>query len=42
MKPIILVIDDEHQIQRLLKLTLETNGYAVRIAGTGTRSGRAL
>ncbi len=34
-KPVILVIDDEQQIQRLLKLTLESNGFSVRIAGTG-------
>ncbi len=34
-KPIILVIDDEQQIQKLLRLTLESNGFAVRIAGSG-------
>ncbi|HTP13777.1 MAG TPA: response regulator, partial [Bacteroidota bacterium] len=34
-KPVILVIDDEQQIQRLLELTLQSNGFAVRIAGTG-------
>jgi two-component system KDP operon response regulator KdpE len=31
----ILVIDDEVQIRRLLRLTLEEAGYAVREAGTG-------
>ena len=34
-KPVILIIDDEQQIQRLLRLTLESNGYTVRIAGNG-------
>ncbi len=34
-KPVILVIDDEAQIRRLLELTLESNGYAVRSVGTG-------
>ncbi len=34
-KPIILVIDDELQIQKLLQLTLESNGYTVRQAMTG-------
>jgi two-component system KDP operon response regulator KdpE len=34
-KPEILVIDDEVQIRRLLKLTLEEAGYAVREAETG-------
>ncbi len=34
-KPTILVIDDELQIQKLLQLTLESNGYAVRQAMTG-------
>ncbi|HEY9165829.1 MAG TPA: response regulator [Candidatus Kryptonia bacterium] len=29
-KPVILVIDDEVQIRRLLQLTLESNGYDVR------------
>lgn len=31
-KPVILVIDDEVQIRRLLELTLESNGYDVRVA----------
>lgn len=31
----ILVIDDEPQIQRLLTITLEAQGYRVAIAGTG-------
>ncbi len=31
-KPVILVIDDEIQIRRLLELTLESNGYVVRAA----------
>jgi two-component system, OmpR family, KDP operon response regulator KdpE len=30
-----LVIDDEPQIQRLLTITLEANGYCVTTAGTG-------
>jgi two-component system KDP operon response regulator KdpE len=34
-KPEILVIDDEVQIRRLLRLTLEEAGYAVREAETG-------
>jgi hypothetical protein len=34
-KPDILVIDDEIQIRRLLRLTLETAGYRVREAETG-------
>jgi two-component system KDP operon response regulator KdpE len=34
-KQIILVIDDENQIQRLLKLTLESKGFAVRSALNG-------
>jgi len=34
-KPEILVIDDEVQIRRLLRLILEEAGYAVREAGTG-------
>lgn len=34
-KPVILVIDDEHQMRRLLQLTLEASGYAVRAAPTG-------
>ncbi|HUI30779.1 MAG TPA: response regulator [Candidatus Acidoferrales bacterium] len=31
-KPVILVIDDETQIRKLLELTLESNGYLVRSA----------
>lgn len=34
-KPLVLVIDDEIQIQRLLRLTLESAGYRVRDAATG-------
>ncbi len=34
-KQTILVIDDENQIQRLLKLTLESNGFSVRSAANG-------
>jgi two-component system, OmpR family, KDP operon response regulator KdpE len=33
--PIILVIDDEVQIRRLLQMTLEPNGYHVKSATTG-------
>ncbi|HQT91233.1 MAG TPA: response regulator [Candidatus Kryptobacter bacterium] len=40
-KPVILVIDDEAQIRRLLELTLDSNGYAVRSIGTG-KDGIAL
>jgi two-component system KDP operon response regulator KdpE len=36
-----LVIDDEPQIQRLLTITLESNGYRVATAGTG-QEGLAL
>ena len=32
----ILVVDDELQIQKLLRLTLESNGYAVELARTGS------
>lgn len=32
----ILVIDDEPQIQKLLRITLESNGYKVVLAGDGT------
>ncbi len=32
---VVLVIDDEVQIRRLLQLTLESNGYSVRTAGAG-------
>ena len=34
-KPVILVIDDEAQIRRLLELTLESEGYDVRSVGVG-------
>ena len=34
-KPSILVIDDEMQIRRLLKLTFESNGYSVLLAESG-------
>jgi len=34
-KPTILIIDDEIQIRRLLELTLEQEGYAVRFATNG-------
>jgi two-component system, OmpR family, KDP operon response regulator KdpE len=34
-KPTVLVIDDEMQIRRLLKLTFESNGYAVLLAESG-------
>ena len=33
--PIVLVVDDEIQIRRLVQLTLETAGYTVRSAQTG-------
>ncbi len=33
--PVVLVIDDEAQIRRLLELTLESNGYKVRSAAAG-------
>ena len=35
--PVALVIDDEPQIRRLLRVTLETNGYRVFDAATGQR-----
>ncbi len=35
-KPVILVIDDEPQMRRLLQLTLETNGFSVHTASTGS------
>jgi two-component system KDP operon response regulator KdpE len=34
-KPLVLVIDDEVQIRRLLRVTLEANGYRVLEAATG-------
>src|SRR5476651_2049343 len=36
IKPDLLVIDDEVQIRRLLRLTLEAAGYRVREAETGS------
>ena len=33
--PVALVIDDEPQIRRLLRVTLEANGYRVFDAATG-------
>src|SRR5512136_2524935 len=33
-KPVVLVIDDEVQIRRLLELTLKSNGYKVLLADT--------
>jgi two-component system KDP operon response regulator KdpE len=33
--PVILIIDDEVQIQRLLEITLQSNGYSVKEATTG-------
>ena len=41
-KPVILVIDDEIQIRRLLRLTLEDSGYAVREAASGAAGLSAL
>ena len=35
LKPAVLVIDDEVQIRRLLRVTLEANGYRVIEAATG-------
>jgi len=35
-KPVILIIDDEIQIRRLVQLTLESSGYAIRFAPTGS------
>src|SRR5580698_9240001 len=34
-KPVVLVIDDEIQIRRLLKISLEANGYRVYEAANG-------
>lgn len=39
-KPIVLVIDDEAQIRRLLERTLEASGYRVLLAGTGEEGTR--
>jgi len=36
IKSVVLVIDDEAQIRRLLRVTLEANGYQVVEAATGT------
>jgi len=35
LKPLILIVDDEPQIRRLLTVTLEANGYQVLSAATG-------
>lgn len=35
LKPTVLVIDDEKQIRRLLRVSLESNGYRVLEAATG-------
>ncbi|SPE54832.1 DNA-binding response regulator in two-component regulatory system with KdpD [Verrucomicrobia bacterium] len=35
LKPTVLVIDDEQQIRRLLRVCLESNGYKVEEAATG-------
>jgi two-component system, OmpR family, KDP operon response regulator KdpE len=34
-KPLILIVDDEPQIRRLLAVALEANGYQVLPAATG-------
>jgi two-component system KDP operon response regulator KdpE len=36
MKPTALIIDDEKQLRRLLRVVLETDGYEVREAESGT------
>lgn len=36
--PSVLVVDDEPQIQRLLTITLEANGYRVTTAGAGQQA----
>ena len=36
IKPLVLIVDDEPQIQRLLRVTLEANGYRVFDAATGS------
>jgi two-component system KDP operon response regulator KdpE len=36
LKPLVLIVDDEPQIQRLLRVTLEANGYRVFDAKTGS------
>src|SRR5271169_132193 len=35
LKPLVLIVDDEPQIRRLLRVTLEANGYHVFDAATG-------
>ena len=35
LEPIIVVIDDEAQLRRLLRITLEANGYKVYEASNG-------
>ena len=35
LKPLVLIVDDEPQIRRLLRVTLEANGYRVFDAATG-------
>ncbi len=35
LKPLVLIVDNEPQIQRLLRVTLEANGYRVFDAATG-------
>ena len=40
-KPLVIVIDDEPQIRRLLTVTLEANGYRVLATATG-QEGLAL
>lgn len=40
-KPLVLVVDDEPQIRRLLTITLEANGYRV-LAATGGQEGLVL
>ncbi len=37
-KPTVLVVDDEPQIRRLLRVTLEANGYRVVEASTEQKS----
>jgi two-component system KDP operon response regulator KdpE len=37
-KPVILVVDDEPQMRRLLQLTLEAGGFTVRTAATGNEA----
>lgn len=35
-KPLVLLIEDEPQIRKLLEINLVHNGYAVKLAGSGT------